>query len=206
MNKIEQFLVNHTKLVKAATSTVSTYFQYKSLKIRYSDHISQGSADVQIIYSSFLESPYYAVFYKDNRKLMLAKATKVIELLDALDLANNLELHESESEFSTLNRLANFKNFTLKMSNSSKINKIITKSANYWHNEEFNELSNVLNFEFGRCKGVDGNFKSWLKCTKVSGIEFLKIYQKIILEDGTKFSVDKANKLLNELRRDNTTS
>lgn len=53
MNKIEQFLVNHTKLVKAATSTVSTYFQYKSLKIRYSDHISQGSADVQIIYSSF---------------------------------------------------------------------------------------------------------------------------------------------------------
>lgn len=206
MNKIEQFLVNHTKLVKAATSTVSTYFQYKSLKIRYSDHISQGSADVQIIYSSFLKSPYYAVFYKDNRKLMLAKATKVIELLDALDLANNLELHESESEFSTLNRLANFKNFTLKMSNSSKINKIITKSANYWTNEEFNELSNVLNFEFGRCKGVDGNFKSWLKCTKVSGIEFLKIYQKIILEDGTKFSVDKANKLLNELRRDNTTS
>lgn len=40
---------------------------------------------------------------------MLAKATKVIELLDALDLANNLELHESESEFSTLNRLANFR-------------------------------------------------------------------------------------------------
>lgn len=206
MNKIEQFLVNHTKLVNAATSTISTYFQYKSLKIRYSDHISQGSADVQIIYSSFLESPYYAIFYKNNCKLMLAKATKVIELLDALDLANNLELHESDSEFSTLNRLANFKNFTLKMSNSPKINKIITKSANYWHNEEFNELSNVLNFEFGRCKGVDGNFKSWLKCTKVSGIEFLKIYQKIILEDDTKFSVNKANKLLNELRRDNTTS
>ena len=56
MNKLETFLVNHTKLVKAATSTVSTYFQYKSLKIRYSDHISQSDADIQIIYSSFLES------------------------------------------------------------------------------------------------------------------------------------------------------
>lgn len=206
MNKIETFLVNHTKLVKAATSTVSTYFQYKSLKIRYSDHISQSDADIQIIYSSFLESPYYAVLYKDKPKLMLAKATKVIELLDTLDLANKLEIHESDSEFSTLNRLANLKDFTLKMSNNPKFNKIITKSASYWTTEEFNNLSGVLHFEFGRCKGVNGSFKNWLKCTKVSGIEFLKIYKNIIIENNKKFDIDEANKLLNELRGDNTTS
>ena len=206
MNKIETFLVNHTKLVKAATSTVSTYFQYKSLKIRYSDHISQSDADIQIIYSSFLESPYYAVLYKDKTKLMLAKATKVIELLDTLDLTNKLEIHESDSEFSTLNRLANFKNFTLKMSNSPKINNIIIKSASYWTTEELNNLSSVLSFEFGICRGVTGNFRNWLKCTKVSGIEFLKIYKSIIIEGKKKFDADKANKLLNELRRDNTTS
>lgn len=206
MNKIETFLVNHTKLVKAATSTVSTYFQYKSLKIRYSDHISQSDADIQIIYSSFLESPYYAVLYKDKPKLMLAKATKVIELLDTLDLANKLEIHESDSEFSTLNRLANLKDFTLKMSNNPKFNKIITKSASYWTTEEFNNLSGVLHFEFGRCKGVNDSFKNWLKCTKVSGIEFLKIYKNIIIENKKKFDIDEANKLLNELRGDNTTS
>lgn len=206
MNKLETFLVNHTKLVKAATSTVSTYFQYKSLKIRYSDHISQSDADIQIIYSSFLESPYYAVLYKDKPKLMLAKATKVIELLDALDLANNLEIHESDSEFSTLNRLANLKDFTLKMSNNQKFNKIITKSASYWTAEEFNNLSGLLCFEFGLCRGVNGNFKNWLKCTKVSGIEFLKIYKNIIIENKKKFDIDEANKLLNEFRGDNTTS
>lgn len=33
---------------------------------------------------------------------MLAKATKVIELLDTFDFTNKLEIHESE--FSTLNR------------------------------------------------------------------------------------------------------
>ena len=206
MNKIETFLVNHTKLVKAATSTVSTYFQYKSLKIRYSDHISQSDADIQIIYSSFLESPYYAVLYKDKTKLMLAKATKVIELLDNFDFANKLEIHESDSEFSTLNRLANIKDFTLKMSNNSKFNKIITKSASYWTNEEFNNLSGLLCFEFGLCKGVNDNFKNWLKCTKVSGIEFLKIYKNIIIENKKKFDIDEANKILNELRSDNTTS
>ena len=206
MNKLETFLVNHTKLVKAATSTVSTYFQYKSLKIRYSDHISQSDADIQIIYSSFLESPYYAVFYKDKTKLMLAKATKVIELLDTFDFANKLEIHESDSEFSTLNRLANLKDFTLKMSNSPKLNKIITKSASYWTNEEFNNLSGLLHFEFGLCRGVNGNFKNWLKCTKVSGIEFLKIYKNIIIENKKKFDIDEANKILNELRSDNTTS
>ena len=173
MNKIETFLVNHTKLITAATSTVSTYFQYKSLKIRYSDHISQSDADIQIIYSSFLESPYYAVLYKDKSKLMLAKATKVIELLDTFDLANKLEIHESDSEFSTLNRLAKLKDFTLKMSNNPKIN---------------------------------GNFKNWLKRTKVSGIEFLKIYKNIIIENKKKFDIDEANKILNELRSDNTTS
>lgn len=206
MNKIETFLVNHTKLVKAATTTVSTYFQYKSLKIRYSDHISQSDADIQIIYSSFLESPYYAVLYKDKSKLMLAKATKVIELLDTFDFANKLEIHESDSEFSTLNRLANLKDFTLKMSNNSKFNKIITKSASYWTTEEFNNLSGLLHFEFGLCRGVNGNFKNWLKCTKVSGIEFLKIYKNIIIENKKKFDIDEANKLLNELRSDNTTS
>ena len=206
MNKIETFLVNHTKLVKAATSTVSTYFQYKSLKIRYSDHISQSDADIQIIYSSFLESPYYAVLYKDKTKLMLAKATKVIELLDNFDFANKLEIHESDSEFSTLNRLANIKDFTLKMSNNSKFNKIITKSASYWTNEEFNNLSGLLCFEFGLCKGVNDNFKNWLKCTKVSGIEFLKIYKNIIIKNKKKFDIDEANKILNELRSDNTTS
>lgn len=206
MNKLETFLVNHTKLVKAATSTVSTYFQYKSLKIRYSDHISQSDADIQIIYSSFLESPYYAVLYKDKTKLMLAKATKVIELLDTFDLANKLEIHESDSEFSTLNRLANLKDFTLKMSNNPKFNKIITKSASYWTNEEFNNLSGLLHFEFGICKGVNGSFKNWLKCTKVSGIEFLKIYKNIIMENKKKFDIDEANKILNELRSDNTTS
>lgn len=206
MNKLETFLVNHTKLVKAATSTVSTYFQYKSLKIRYSDHISQSDADIQIIYSSFLESPYYAVLYKDKTKLMLAKATKVIELLDTFDFANKLEIHESDSEFSTLNRLANLKDFTLKMSNSPKFNNIITKSASYWTDEEFNNLSGLLHFEFGLCKGVNGNFKNWLKCTKVSGIEFLKIYKNIIIENKKKFDIDEANKILNELRSDNTTS
>lgn len=206
MNKIETFLVNHTTLVKAATSTVSTYFQYKSLKIRYSDHISQSSADVQIIYSSFLESPYYVVLYKDKTKLMLAKATKVIELLDTLDLINKLEMHDTDSEFSTLNRLANFENFTLKMSNSPKINNIIAKSAGYWTTEELNNLSSVLSFEFGICKGINNDFRCWLKRTKVSGIELLKIYKSIIIEDKKNFNVDKANKLLNELRRDNTTS
>lgn len=206
MNKLETFLVNHTKLVKAATSTVSTYFQYKSLKIRYSDHISQSDADIQIIYSSFLESPYYAVLYKDKTKLMLAKATKVIELLDTFDLANKLEIHESDSEFSTLNRLANLKDFTLKMSNNPKFNKIITKSASYWTTEEFNNLSGLLHFEFGLCRGVNGSFKNWLKCTKVSGIEFLKIYKNIIMENKKKFDIDEANKILNELRSDNTTS
>lgn len=206
MNKLETFLVNHTKLVKAATSTVSTYFQYKSLKIRYSDHISQSDADIQIIYSSFLESPYYAVLYKDKTKLMLAKATKVIELLDTFDLANKLEIHESDSEFSTLNRLANLKDFTLKMSNNPKFNKIITKSASYWTNEEFNNLSGLLHFEFGLCRGVNDDFKNWLKCTKVSGIEFLKIYKNIIMENKKKFDIDEANKILNELRSDNTTS
>ena len=206
MNKIETFLVNHTKLITAATSTVSTYFQYKSLKIRYSDHISQSDADIQIIYSSFLESPYYAVLYKDKTKLMLAKATKVIELLDTLDFANKLEIHESDSEFSTLNRLANLKDFTLKMPNNQKFNKIITKSASYWTTEEFNNLSGLLHFEFGLCRGVNGNFKNWLKCTKVSGIEFLKIYKNIIIENKKKFDIDEANKILNELRSDNTTS
>ena len=206
MNKIETFLVNHTKLITAATSTVSTYFQYKSLKIRYSDHISQSDADIQIIYSSFLESPYYAVLYKDKTKLMLAKATKVIELLDTFDFANKLEIHESDSEFSTLNRLANLKDFTLKMSNNQKFNKIITKSASYWTAEEFNNLSGLLHFEFGLRKGVNGNFKNWLKCTKVSGIEFLKIYKNIIIENKKKFDIDEANKILNELRSDNTTS
>ena len=206
MNKIETFLVNHTKLITAATSTVSTYFQYKSLKIRYSDHISQSDADIQIIYSSFLESPYYAVLYKDKSKLMLAKATKVIELLDTFDFANKLEIHESDSEFSTLNRLANLKDFTLKMSNNTKFNKIITKSASYWTTEEFNNLSGLLHFEFGLCRGVNGNFKNWLKCTKVSGIEFLKIYKNIIIENKKKFDIDEANKILNELRSDNTTS
>ena len=206
MNKIETFLVNHTKLITAATSTVSTYFQYKSLKIRYSDHISQSDADIQIIYSSFLESPYYAVLYKDKSKLMLAKATKVIELLDTFDLANKLEIHESDSEFSTLNRLANLKDFTLKMSDNQKFNKIITKSASYWTTEEFNNLSGLLRFEFGLCIGVNDNFKNWLKCTKVSGIEFLKIYKNIIIENKKKFDIDEANKILNELRSDNTTS
>ena len=206
MNKIETFLVNHTKLITAATSTVSTYFQYKSLKIRYSDHISQSDADIQIIYSSFLESPYYAVLYKDKSKLMLAKATKVIELLDTFDLANKLEIHESDSEFSTLNRLANLKDFTLKMPNNPKFNKIITKSASYWTTEEFNNLSGLLRFEFGLCRGVNDNFKNWLKCTKVSGIEFLKIYKNIIIENKKKFDIDEANKILNELRSDNTTS
>lgn len=206
MNKIETFLVNHTTLVRAATSTVSTYFQYKSLKIRYSDHISQSNADIQIIYSSFLESPYYVVLYKDKTKLMLAKATKVIELLDTLDLINKLEMHDTDSEFSTLNRLANFENFTLKMSNSPKINNIIAKSAGYWTTEELNNLSSVLSFEFGICKGINNDFRCWLKRTKVSGIELLKIYKSIIIEDKKKFNVDKANKLLNELRRDNTTS
>lgn len=206
MNKLETFLVNHTELVKAATSTVSTYFQYKSLKIRYSDHISQSDADIQIIYSSFLESPYYAVLYKDKTKLMLAKATKVIELLDTFDLANKLEIHESDSEFSTLNRLANLKDFTLKMSNNPKFNKIITKSASYWTTEEFNNLSGLLRFEFGLCRGVNDDFKNWLKCTKVSGIEFLKIYKNIIMENKKKFDIDEANKILNELRSDNTTS
>lgn len=137
---------------------------------------------------------------------MLAKATKVIELLDTLDLTNKLEIHESDSEFSTLNRLANFKNFTLKMSNSPKINNIIIKSASYWTTEELNNLSSVLSFEFGICRGVTGNFRNWLKCTKVSGIELLKIYKSIIIEGKKKFDADKANKLLNELRRDNTTS
>ena len=206
MNKIETFLVNHTELITAATSTVSTYFQYKSLKIRYSDHISQSDADIQIIYSSFLESPYYAVLYKDKSKLMLAKATKVIELLDTFDLANKLEIHESDSEFSTLNRLANLKDFTLKMSDNQKFNKIITKSASYWTTEEFNNLSGLLRFEFGLCIGVNDNFKNWLKCTKVSGIEFLKIYKNIIIENKKKFDIDEANKILNELRSDNTTS
>ena len=206
MNKIETFLVNHTKLITAATSTVSTYFQYKSLKIRYSDHISQSDADIQIIYSSFLESPYYAVLYKDKSKLMLAKATKVIELLDTFDFANKLEIHESNSEFSTLNRLANLKDFTLKMSDNQKFNKIITKSASYWTTEEFNNLSGLLRFEFGLCIGVNDNFKNWLKCTKVSGIEFLKIYKNIIIENKKKFDIDEANKILNELRSDNTTS
>lgn len=206
MNKIETFLVNHTTLVRAATSTVSTYFQYKSLKIRYSDHISQSNADIQIIYSSFLESPYYVVLYKDKTKLMLAKATKVIELLDTLDLINKLEMHDTDSEFSTLNRLANSENFKLKMSNSPKINNIIAKSAGYWTTEELNNLSSVLSFEFGICKGINNDFRCWLKRTKVSGIELLKIYKSIIIEDKKKFNVDKANKLLNELRRDNTTS
>ena len=137
---------------------------------------------------------------------MLAKATKVIELLDTLDFANKLEIHESDSEFSTLNRLTNLKDFTLKMSNSPKFNKIITKSASYWTDEEFNNLSGLLRFEFGICKGVNGDFKNWLKCTKVSGIEFLKIYKNIIIENKKKFDIDEANKILNELRGDNTTS
>ena len=182
----------------------SLYFYYKTLEIRYSDHISNSSTgNLQIIKSSVFDSTNYAVIIKGSTKIMIANASNIIDFIIHYAQVNEL-LSTSAITFAEAvkkNELILPETlYILRPIKDSATNRIFKKKEDYWSNSEIKCLKQAIIQYFKQSCGFNTIFSRYLKENKVSFTQAINLYKILIFDNKTLFSEGNINRVYNYIK------
>lgn len=204
MNRFEKWLWVNCTLKDNGQTSNSLYFYYKTLEIRYSDHISANSTgNLQIIKSSVFDSTNYAVIIKNSTKIMIANASNIIDFIIHYAQVNEL-LSISKTTFDTAiskNKL-NLPETLYKprFIKDAATNRIFEKKEDYWTNSEIKCLKQAVLQYFNQSCGFNTIFSRYLKENKVSFTQAINLYKILIFDNKTLFSEGNIDKVYNYIK------
>lgn len=204
MNKFEKWLWVNCTLKDNGQNSNSLYFYYKTLEIRYSDHIANTSTgDLQVIKSSVFDSTNYAVFIKNSTKAMITNASNIIDFIVHYAQVNEL-LSETKVTFdnaikkSKLNLPETL--YKPRPMKDAAVNRIFKKNEDYWTNSEIKCLKQAAMQYFNQSCGFNTIFSKYLKENKVSFIQAINLYKILIFDNKTLFSDGNIDKIYNYIK------
>lgn len=196
MNRVEQFLTKQCVHLNSATLTTSEYYQFGTIKIRYSSHYSStNNADVQIIKSTGGNQTSYAVFWQESKRLIIVNAKELVYLMSAFNITNSMSQQDIRTDYGDV---------TLYEPQEDMMNQnIILHSRNKtWLTSEMNQIAGMLRNQFGTSKGFTEKFQSFTRNYKLSGIELLTIYHQLFkVMMLSEFDTTKAREVLFKIRK-----
>lgn len=204
MNKFEKWLWVNCTLKDNGQNSNSLYFYYKTLEIRYSDHIANTSTgDLQVIKSSVFDSTNYAVFIKNSTKVMITNASNIIDFIVHYAQVNEL-LSETKVTFDNAIKKSKlnlpetlYKPRPIK---DAAVNRIFKKNEDYWTNSEIKCLKQAAMQYFNQSCGFNTIFSKYLKENKVSFIQAINLYKILIFDNKTLFSDGNIDKIYNYIK------
>lgn len=204
MNKFEKWLWVNCTLKDNGQNSNSLYFYYKTLEIRYSDHIANTSTgDLQVIKSSVFDSTNYAVFIKNSTKAMITNASNIIDFIVHYAQVNEL-LSETKVTFDNAIKKSKlnlpetlYKPRPIK---DAAVNRIFKKNEDYWTNSEIKCLKQAAMQYFNQSCGFNTIFSKYLKENKVSFIQAINLYKILIFDNKTLFSDGNIDKIYNYIK------
>lgn len=204
MNKFEKWLWVNCTLKDNGQNSNSLYFYYKTLEIRYSDHIANTSTgDLQVIKSSVFDSTNYAVFIKNSTKAMITNASNIIDFIVHYAQVNEL-LSETKVTFDNAIKKSKLNlPETLYKPRPIKdvaVNRIFKKNEDYWTNSEIKCLKQAAMQYFDQSCGFNTIFSKYLKENKVSFIQAINLYKILIFDNKTLFNDGNIDKIYNYIK------
>lgn len=204
MNKFEKWLWVNCTLKDNGQNSNSLYFYYKTLEIRYSDHISNTSTgNLQVIKSSVFDSTNYAVLIKDSTKVMITNASNIIDFIVHYAYVDEL-LNETKVTFDNAIKKSKltlpetlYKPRPIK---DAAVNRIFKKKEDYWTNSEIKCLKQATIQYFNQSCGFNTIFSKYLKENKVSFIQAINLYKILIFDNKTLFSDGNIDKIYNYIK------
>lgn len=204
MNKFEKWLWVNCTLKDNGQNSNSLYFYYKTLEIRYSDHIANTSTeDLQVIKSSVFDSTNYAVFIKNSTKAMITNASNIIDFIVHYAQVNEL-LSETKVTFDNAIKKSKlnlpetlYKPRPIK---DAAVNRIFKKNEDYWTNSEIKCLKQAAMQYFDQSCGFNTIFSKYLKENKVSFIQAINLYKILIFDNKTLFNDGNIDKIYNYIK------
>lgn len=204
MNKFEKWLWVNCTLKDNGQNSNSLYFYYKTLEIRYSDHVALSSTgDLQIIKSSVFDSTNYAVLIKNSTKVMITNASKIIDFIVHYAQVREL-LSETKVTFDNAIKKSKltlpetlYKPRPIK---DAAVNRIFKKKEDYWTNSEIKCLKQATMQYFNQSCGFNTIFSKYLKENKVSFIQAINLYKILIFDNKTLFSDGNIDKIYNYIK------
>lgn len=204
MNKFEKWLWVNCTLKDNGQNSNSLYFYYKTLEIRYSDHIANTSTgDLQVIKSSVFDSTNYAVFIKNSTKAMITNASNIIDFIVHYAQVNEL-LSETKVTFDNAIKKSKlnlpetlYKPRPIK---DATVNRIFKKNEDYWTNSEIKCLKQAAMQYFDQSCGFNTIFSKYLKENKVSFIQAINLYKILIFDNKTLFNDGNIDKIYNYIK------
>lgn len=204
MNKFEKWLWVNCTLKDNGQNSNSLYFYYKTLEIRYSDHISNTSTgNLQVIKSSVFDSTNYAVLIKNSTKVMITNASNIIDFIVHYAYVDEL-LNETKVTFDNAIKKSKltlpetlYKPRPIK---DAAVNRIFKKKEDYWTNSEIKCLKQATIQYFNQSCGFNTIFSKYLKENKVSFIQAINLYKILIFDNKTLFSDGNIDKIYNYIK------
>lgn len=204
MNRFEKWLWVNCTLKDNGQNSNSLYFYFKTLEIRYSDHISNSSTgNLQIIKSSVFDSTNYAVIIKGSTKIMIANASNIIDFIIHYAQVNEL-LSTSPITFAEAVKkdklILSETLYIPRPIKDSATNRIFKKKENYWSNSEIKCLKQAIMQYFKQSCGFNTIFSRYLKENKVSFTQAINLYKILIFDNKTLFSEGNINRVYNYIK------
>ena len=204
MNRFEKWLWVNCTLKDNGQNSNSLYFYYKTLEIRYSDHISDNSTGkLQIIKSSVFDSTNYAVFIRGSAKIMIINASNTIDFIIHYAQVNEL-LSTSVMTFADAVKKDELilpeTLYIPRPIRDSATSKIFKKKEEYWSNSEIKCFKQAISQYFNQSCGINTIFTKYLKENKVSFIQAINLYKILIFSNKTIFSEGNLSKVYNYIK------
>lgn len=204
MNRFEKWLWVNCTLKDNGQNSNSLYFYYKTLEIRYSDHISNSSTgNLQIIKSSVFDSTNYAVIIKGSTKIMIANASNIIDFIIHYAQVNELLSTSAITFAEAVKKDELILPETLYIPRpikDSATNRIFKKKEDYWSNSEIKCLKQAIIQYFKQSCGFNTVFTKYLKEYKVSFTQAINLYKILIFDNKTLFSEGNINRVYNYIK------
>ena len=204
MNRFEKWLWVNCTLKDNGQNSNSLYFYYKTLEIRYSDHISNSSTgNLQIIKSSVFDSTNYAVIIKGSTKIMIANASNIIDFIIHYAQVNELLSTSAITFAEAVKKDELILPETLYIPRpikDSATNRIFKKKEDYWSNSEIKCLKQAIVQYFKQSCGFNTVFTKYLKEYKVSFTQAINLYKILIFDNKTLFSEGNINRVYNYIK------
>ena len=204
MNRFEKWLWVNCTLKDNGQNSNSLYFYYKTLEIRYSDHIANSSTgNLQIIKSSVFDSTNYAVIIKGSTKIMITNASNIIDFIIHYAQVNELLTTSAITFTNAVKKDKLNLPETLYIPRPIKdaaTNRIFKKKEEYWTNSEIKCLKQAVMQYFRQSCGFNTIFDRYLKENKVSFTQAINLYKILIFDNKTIFSERNINRVYNYIK------
>ena len=205
MNRFEKWLWVNCTLKDNGQTSNSLYFYYKTLEIRYSDHIACSSTgDLQVIKSSVFDSTNYVAIIKNSTKIMIANASNIIDFIihyaQVMELLSNTKVTFNNNAIKKSELTLPENLYKPRPIKDAATNKIFKKKEEYWTNSEIKCLKQAVIQYFNQSCGFNTIFSKYLKENKVNFIQAINLYKILIFDNKTPFSNGNIDRVYNYIK------